>query len=138
MKNAMTARVFADTNLFIYAESQDQDKSFRAVAIIQAAPVISTQVINETVSVLIRKHGFLLSEAHEIAESLLDLCEVVAVNAHAIRKAIDLAKRYSLSHWDSLIIAAALLADCQTLFSEDMQHGQVFDNQLEVVNPFLL
>jgi predicted nucleic acid-binding protein len=129
--------VFADTNLFIYAESQDQDKSSRAVAIIQDAPMISTQVINETVSVLTRKHGFLLSEAHEIAESLLDLCEVVAVDAHTIRKAIEVAKRYSLSHWDSLIIAAALLTDCQTLFSEDMQHGRVFDGQLTVFNPFL-
>jgi len=113
----MTARVFSDTNLFIYAESQNQDKSSRANAIIQGAPVISTQVINETVSVFTRKHGFLLSEAYEIAESLLDLCEVVAVDAHTIRKAINLAKRYSLSHWDSLIIAAAFFADCQTLYS---------------------
>jgi predicted nucleic acid-binding protein len=133
----MTARIFADTNLFIYAESQDQDKSSRAVAIIQDAPVISTQVINETVSVLTRKHGFLLSEAHEIAESVMDLCEVVAVDARTIRRAIEVAKRYSLSHWDSLIVAAALHADCQTLFSEDMQHGQVFDGQLTVLNPFL-
>jgi predicted nucleic acid-binding protein len=133
----MTARVFADTNLFIYAESQDQDKSFRAVAFIRDAPVISTQVINETVSVLTRKHGFLLSEAHEIAESLLDLCEVVAVDARTIRKAIDLAKRYSLSHWDSLIIAAALIADCQTLFSEDMQHEQIIDSRMIIINPFL-
>jgi predicted nucleic acid-binding protein len=133
----MTAKVFADTNLFIYAESQDQDKSYRAIAIIQDAPVISTQVINETVSVLTKKHGFLLSEAHEIAESLLDLCEVVAVDVLTIRKAIDLAKRYSLSHWDSLIIAAALLADCQTLYSEDMQHGLVFDGRLTVANPFI-
>jgi predicted nucleic acid-binding protein len=99
--------------------------------------VISTQVINETVSVLTRKHGFSLSEAHEITGSLLDLCEVVADDANTIRKAIDLAKRYSLSHWDSLIIAAALLADCQPLFSEDMQHGQVFDDQLKVTNPFI-
>jgi predicted nucleic acid-binding protein len=133
----MTVRVFADTNLFIYAESKDQHKAACALAIIQNSPVVSSQVINETVSVLTRKHGFLLSEAHEIAESLLDLCEVVAVDANTIRKAIDLAKRYSLSHWDSLIIAAALLANCQTLFSEDMQHGQVFDKQLTVVNPFI-
>jgi len=133
----MTARVFADTNLFIYAESKNQDKASRAIAIIQDAPVISTQVINEMVSVLTRKHSFLLSEAHEIAESLLDLCEVVAVDAQTIRKAIDLAKRYSLSHWDSLIVAAALLADCQTLLSEDMQHEQVIDSRLIIINPFL-
>ena len=75
----MTDRVFADTNLFIYAESQNEDKAEIAIEIIQKSPVISTQVINETVSVLIRKHKFLLSEAHEIAESLLDLCEVAAL-----------------------------------------------------------
>ncbi|MEI6065730.1 MAG: PIN domain-containing protein [Methylococcaceae bacterium] len=132
----MIARVFADTNLFIYAESQDPDKAARAIEIIQNSQVISTQVINETVSVLIRKHKFLLSEAHEIKESLLDLCEVVAVDTSTLRKAIDLAKRYSLSHWDSLIVAAALLANCEKLYSEDMQHGQVFDDQLTVVNPF--
>jgi predicted nucleic acid-binding protein len=133
---AMTVRVFADTNLFIYAESQDEYKSELAFEIIQNAPVISTQVINETVSVLIRKHRFLLSEAHEVAESLLALCEVVAVDTLTIQKAIDLARRYSLSHWDSLIVAAALLANCATLYSEDMQHSLTFDGQLTVVNPF--
>jgi predicted nucleic acid-binding protein len=132
----MTAKVFADTNLFIYAESQDQDKATRAIEIIRNSPVISTQVINETISVLTRKHKFLLSEAHEIAESLLDLCEVVAVDASTLRKDIDLANCYSLSHWDSLIVAAVLLANCEKLYSEDMQHGQVFDDQLTVVNPF--
>jgi predicted nucleic acid-binding protein len=132
----MTARVFADTNLFVYAESQDQNKSLSAMDIIQASPVISTQVINETISVLTRKHGFSLAEAYEIAQSLLDLCEVVAVDVATIRKAMDLAKRYALSHWDSLIVAAALLANCEKLYSEDMQHGQVFDNCLTVVNPF--
>ena len=47
------------------------------------------------------------------------------------------AKRYALSHWDSLIVAAAPLAKCDTLYSEDMQHGQIFDGRLTVVNPFL-
>jgi predicted nucleic acid-binding protein len=133
----MTDRVFADTNLFVYAQSQDRDKALCAIRIIENAPVISTQVINESVSVLTRKYKFTLSEAHEIAESLLDLCEVVAVDEKTIRKAILLAKSYSFSHWDSLIIAAALLADCNVIFSEDMQHGQVFDNQLTVINPFV-
>ncbi len=54
-----------------------------------------------------------------------------------IREAIRLARRYKLSHWDSLIVAAALLAGCEKLYSQDMQHGQVFDEQLKVINPFL-
>lgn len=41
-----------------------------------------------------------------------------------------------ISNWDALIIAAALLADCDTLYSEDMQHGQVFESSLTIINPF--
>ena len=104
--------------------------------IIEARPVISVQVINETVNVLTRKYGFTLVEAHAIAESLLDLCEVVPVEVATVREAIRLARRYPLSHWDSLIVAAALRAGCDMLYSEDMQNGQVFDNRLTVVNPF--
>lgn len=133
----MTARVFADSNLFIYAESDDGDKSALALGLVEAGPVTSVQAINETVSVLTRKYGFTLAEAHEVAESLLDLCEVVPVDTATVREAIRLARRYGFSHWDSLIVAAALLAECETLYSEDMQHGQVIDGRLTIVNPFL-
>ena len=133
----MTDKIFADTNLFVYAQSNDEHKSSCAIGYIENSPVISTQVVNETVSVLIKKYKFTLSEAHEIAESLLELCEVVPVDETTIRHAIVLAKTYSLSHWDSLIVPSALLAGCNVLLSEDMQHGQVFNNQLKVVNPFI-
>ncbi|WP_249028064.1 hypothetical protein [Methylovulum psychrotolerans] len=59
------------------------------------------------------------------------------MNGQTIRKAIGLTRRHQLSHWDSLIVAAALLAGCEILYSQDMQHGQVFDGQLKVVNPFV-
>ena len=134
--NSTIVRAFADTNIIVYAESDDDEKTARAVAILEAAPVISTQVINETVAVLTRKHRFSLKEAHEIASFLLDSCEVVGVNTDTITEAIRLAARYQLSHWDSLIVGAALLAECDTLYSEDLQHGQVFDDQLTIINPF--
>ena len=51
----MTDRIFADTNLFVYAQSNDEYKSSRATRYIENSPVISTQVVNETVSVLIKK-----------------------------------------------------------------------------------
>ena len=69
----MTVRVFADTNLFIYAESADGMKTVRSLEIIEAKPVIRVQVINETVNVLTRKYNFTLTEAHDIAEGLLEL-----------------------------------------------------------------
>lgn len=131
----MTAKAFADTNIAIYAEGSDTQKAQRATAILESAPVISTQVVNETVSALTRKYGFKLAEAHDVAASLLELCEVVPVTADTI-EAMRLAARYQLSHWDSLIVAAALLAGCETLYSEDLQHEQVFEQRLTVVNSF--
>jgi predicted nucleic acid-binding protein len=133
----MTAKVFADTNIAIYAEGSDARKAQRATAILESTPVVSTQVVNETISALTRKYGFTLTEAHEVASGLLDLCEVVPVTVDTIREAIRLAARYQLSHWDSLIVAAALLSDCETLYSEDLQHQQLFEGRLRVVNPFV-
>ena len=66
----MTVRAFVDTNIVVYAESADGDKTGRAVQIVESLPVISTQVVNETISVLTRRHGFSLAEAYEVAESL--------------------------------------------------------------------
>jgi predicted nucleic acid-binding protein len=54
---------------------------------------------------------------------------VVPVDTDTVRKAIRLARRYGFSHWDSLIVAAALLAGCERLYSQDMQHGQVIDGR---------
>jgi predicted nucleic acid-binding protein len=61
---------------------------------------------------------------------------VVPVDEAVIRKSAELAINHQLSNWDSLIVAAALLADCDTLYSEDMQHERLFENSLKVINPF--
>jgi predicted nucleic acid-binding protein len=132
----MTAKVFADTKIVIYAESRHAEKSAAALAILENGPFISTQVINETVSVLTRKHGFALADANQVALGPLDLCEVVPVDVQTVREAIRLGERYRLSIWDSVIVAAALMSDCETLYTEDLQHGQVFGVRLKVVNPF--
>ncbi len=50
--------------------------------------------------------------------------------------ALAIAERYGFSHFDSLIIATAMDAGCDTLYSEDMQDGQLIDNRLTVINPF--
>jgi predicted nucleic acid-binding protein len=129
-------RAFADTNIIVYAQSDDGTKTATAIKVLETGPVISAQVVNETVSVLTRKHGFSLADAHQVAVSLLAICEVVPLDSDTIREAIRLTTRYQLSHWDSLIVSAALLAGCDTLYTEDMQDGQVFDERLTVVNPF--
>jgi predicted nucleic acid-binding protein len=129
-------RAFADTNIIVYAQSDDDTKTATAITLLEAGPVISAQVVNETVAILTRKYGFSLPDAHQVATSLLVACEVVPVDANTIREAIRLTTRYQLSHWDSLIVSAALLAGCDTLHSEDMQDGLVIEERLTVVNPF--
>ena len=129
-------RVFADTNIAVYAESDDGEKSKRARAIVEGSPVISTQVVNELIAALTGKYAFSRADAHEVASGLMDLCEVVPVDQGTVRQAMSIADRYRLSHWDALIVAAALEAGCDVLYTEDMQHEQVFDGRLTVKNPF--
>jgi predicted nucleic acid-binding protein len=130
-------RAFADTNIPIYAESDDGERSLRARSILAGAPVISTQVVNEAIAALTRKCGFTRPEANEVATALMDLCEVFPVDEFTVREAMRLSFRYAVSHWDALIVAAALQAGCDVLFSEDLQHEQVFDGRITVLNPFL-
>ena len=131
-------RAFVDTNVLIYSQSNDGEKTAKAIILLEQYPVISTQVINEAISVLTRKCGVSRQNAYELADLWLDACEVESVTVSTIRQAMLLTQKHMLSHWDALIVAAAFLAKCDILYSEDMQHGYVFDNCLRVVNPFLV
>src|SRR3954468_3366016 len=68
-----TVRAFADTNIAVYAESDDGERSVRARSILEASPVISTQVVNEAIAALTRKYGFSKADANEVATALMDL-----------------------------------------------------------------
>lgn len=61
---------------------------------------------------------------------------MVAVTSQVVETAIQIGERYQCSHWDALVVAAALLTSCDTLYSEDLQNGQVFEGRLTIKNPF--
>ena len=132
----MTARVFADTNIAVYALDADQQRQERAFSIMRRCPVISTQVVNEFVNVLTRKQRVPRDRVNRYARILLRRCEVVSLTPHTVDKALFIGERYQCSHWDALVVAAALLSSCDTLYSEDLQDGQVFEGCLVVCNPF--
>ncbi|HQO02384.1 MAG TPA: PIN domain-containing protein [Spirochaetota bacterium] len=132
----MTVKYFADTNVILYAIGQDPHKTTIARNILKSRPVISSQVVNEAINVCLRKLSFEREKAYEFAESVMRYTEVLPVDATTIRKSAYVAIRYQLSNWDALILAAALLGGCDTLYSEDFQAGQVFEQSLTVVNPF--
>jgi predicted nucleic acid-binding protein len=132
----MTARSFADTNIAVYALDADPRRRGAALAVMRARPVISVQVVNEFLSVALGKMRLPRQTANRLASILLRRCEVVDLTVDMVRAAIAIGERYGISHWDALIVAAALAAGCETLYSEDLQDGQLFEAQLTVRNPF--
>lgn len=61
---------------------------------------------------------------------------VKPITEKSIRLAFELAAKYGLSHWDSLIVASAIESKCGILYSEDFQHGQLINGELRILNPF--
>jgi predicted nucleic acid-binding protein len=96
--------------------------------------VLSTQVLNEYFAASTRKLGVPVEIARRKVELFAQL-EVVVLQADDTLHAIDLGSRYRLSFWDALIVRAALHAQCEMLYSEDLQ-ADLHIGALSIVNPF--
>ncbi len=134
----MSGSIFLDTNVLVYAYSEDDLVKRGQALSISAVPErwISTQVLIEFVNVFHRK---LRVPWPDIQISLLEISSELNVHknsAGTIAQATRLAQRYGFSWFDALIVAAALECGCETLYSEDLQHGQLIEQSLRVVNPF--
>jgi len=130
---------FIDTNIWLYAFIDSQDKNKHAVAnqIVQKNKVvISTQVINEICVNLLKKAQFLEQDIQAIILSFYGHYPVAEIDRDVLINASELRTRYSLSFWDSIIVATALLSGCEILYSEDMQHNLQINNKLIIQNPF--
>jgi predicted nucleic acid-binding protein len=127
---------FIDTNILVYFASSNEAKADRAEQIIDQGGTISVQVLNELVNVALRKLGLSWGETRALLAAVRGLLSVQPVTIDVHETGLYLAERYQLSLYDAMIAAAALHADCDTLWSEDMQDGLVIDGRLRVVNPF--
>ncbi len=130
------AEVFFDTNVVLYLLSADAAKADRAEDLLAAGGTISVQVLNEFAAVALRKLRMPWPEIREALAAIRSVCSVVPLSVDTHDRAVQIGERYGLSICDSLIVAAALLAGCKTLWSEDMQHGQVIEHVLTIRNPF--
>jgi predicted nucleic acid-binding protein len=128
--------VFFDTNILVYAQ-QPGVKGDRARALLAGGGKLSVQVLNEFTAVSRRKHA---KDWREITEAISDVLTVVdpplALTLELHTSARVLAEDHRLSFYDALIVTAAIEIGCDTLFSEDMQHGRIIGG-LTTVNPFL-
>ncbi|EKS71640.1 MULTISPECIES: PIN domain-containing protein [Caballeronia] len=139
MTVAAPTRFAVDSNILVYLFSDDAAKADRAEALVASGnfrPVISTQVMNEVTLVMSRKMGLSWPEIEHILDDVEVFCEVVPLTLEVHKEARRIAAHYGFRFYDSCIIAFALLADCEVLYSEDMHHGQVIFGQLTVINPF--
>jgi predicted nucleic acid-binding protein len=135
----MPDRVFIDSNIIIYAYSVDEPKKQVAVNTLLGAHemiLISTQTINEFVTVTTRKKILRYGQASAAVKELFAVFSVETIDQNSIQNAITLAEKYHYSYFDSLMIASALMSHCSILYSEDMHHQQLIENKLKIINPF--
>jgi predicted nucleic acid-binding protein len=127
---------FFDTNVLVYIASGNTQKADRAEAVLAAGGVISVQVLNELASVARRKMQMPWADTHAFLGMLRGLLTVHPLTLEIHETGLRLAERYGFSLYDAMIVASALHAGCDTLWSEDLQHGMALDEGLCVLNPF--
>jgi len=136
----MSDKVFLDTNVVIYSYSEDEpEKQEIANDILEQYNnqiIISNQVINELSNTLFRKFKLNADEVREAVLELNDNFPIVNFNLETQLKGIELKGKYKLQFYDSMILATALENGCNIVYSEDMQHNQVIENRLTIINPF--
>ena len=130
------AERFFDTNVLLYLLSGDDTRADRAEQELSAGGVISVQVLNEFASVAMRELKMSIAEIRAVLATLRSVCTIVPMSVETHEVGLQIAENNGLSVHDAMIAASALLAGCNTLVSEDMQHGQVLDGRLKVRNPF--
>jgi predicted nucleic acid-binding protein len=139
----MSGRFFLDTNIFVYAfDAKAPAKAKRASLLIRQAAdtgrgIVSYQVVQEFFNVAFRRFAqpMNVAEAEQylitVFRPLLAIHSSPALYVAALR----IGEKYHFSWYDSLIVAAALEAQCSLLYSEDLQHQQKIED-LQIENPF--
>jgi len=131
-------KIFLDTNIWIYAYSNDIKKNI-AINMIEKFYeniLISTQNLNELYVVLTKKKIVSNKVASKIINDLMDNFSISLIEKETIQQAIEIQIKYKLQYFDSLLLSSALENSCKIFYSEDMQHNLVIENRLKIINPF--
>ena len=137
----MKDKVFFDTNIWVYAKLEDEENKRKrdiAVNLIRQTddhPITSVQVLNEFSSVLI-KHKIPNPAIQQAIREIVEGSIVVLIDISLVWDTWNIREKYLFSYWDSMIIAAAIKRGCSILYSEDLQHDQLLENKMRIINPF--
>jgi predicted nucleic acid-binding protein len=127
---------FLDTNVILYLLSPDRAKADRTEELLSGRGHVSVQVLGELVAVMRRKLKMPWPEVADFTTVVREVCNVHPLTEEVHSKGMSIARRLGLSIYDGTIVASALLAECTTLYSEDLQDGQVIERRISVRNPF--
>lgn len=126
---------FLDTNVVAYFASANTVKAKRSGELLRAGGVVSVQVLNEFAALSRRKHALPWSSIRTTLAAVRSTCTVVSLTVTTHELGLALAERYQLNVYDATIVAAAQLAGCRVLYTEDMHDGLVIDG-LTIRNPY--
>jgi predicted nucleic acid-binding protein len=133
----MSARAFFDTNVLVYSLGTEDARGRRAEQLLSEGGVVSVQVLNEFTDVARRKIHMSWEEVREALRVIQVFCpDPVSITMDTHEHALIIAEMHDIRIYDALILACALGTKCTTLYSEDLQDGQVIEKQLTIRNPF--
>jgi predicted nucleic acid-binding protein len=128
-------RPFFDTNVLIYLLTEDQPKADRVGALLKDGGVISVQVLNEFARVATHKFRTPWGPVREVLRAFRANLSVEPLTIETHDLGLVIAERHQVALFDGMIIAAARLAQCDVLYSEDMHAGWKIGD-LTIRNPF--
>ncbi|MGR3219986.1 MAG: PIN domain-containing protein [Candidatus Anammoxibacter sp.] len=120
-------------------KTKDKKKNKIAVELIDncESVIISTQVLSEVCVNLLKKGKVSEDFICDFIEDAFNSYEIPLLNKHSFLQASKLRTKYNFSYWDSLIVASTLEKNCKIIYTEDMQHNQIVEETLRIINPFL-
>ena len=137
----MTARFFVDTNVIVYSQDRKAGLKHETAVLTleelllgEIPPCISVQILHETYSVLTKK-GMPVRAIDNLMEDLMQW-QIVANTKEVFINGMKIQRRWKISIWDALIIAAAREAGAKQILSEDLTHHEIYDD-IKVINPFI-
>ena len=133
----MGVRAFFDTNVLIYSLGVQDLRGRRAEQLLSEGGVVSVQVLNEFSDVARRKIRMSWDDVRQALREIQFFCpDPVPITMDTHERALIIAEGYDIRIYDALILASALGTNCSTLYTEDLQDGQVIDGRLTIRNPF--
>jgi len=138
MRQQIMNKIAVDTNVLLYfLDISFPERRKVAAEIITHKPIFNSQSLSELINVLNRRWKFPKEKILRIVSGFMEECEYIPLTSRMVTTSFELVKKYDFQIFDAFIVTLALEADCDILYSEDMQHKLVVEQKLTIINPFI-